>query len=433
MASWTVPLVLGLVLGACRAPLPVGLAVLLVGRLFGPPAWTLLELQYNEVHYLPGHEFSWLAGLLLCVGGSQAWGRLDWTSKARVWLGWGLLSLLLVLYPFRLLEFSPELLSALERRPEPGYSFDGIQQLLAFQQYQHGDTYWQAQRESLRYDSRSSDPGFVASLAMRSPLLFWVLGPLPGPSAVAWAAWLLTAVTAGAIYKASCRLGDPLLSLASPSLLLCLYAYVQSNYWLFIQDPWATQFLLLGLSALILWPRWPWAAVPFFTLAFGVREFDGLALVALIALYALRREKGGLGLGLLGLCLCFLLYAYHIQECQRVTEVPALPSVSARVAYSPQSGLSAMRFGSSTVLGRDVLMPLLFLVSVLAPFRVRQGAVAVLTFHSVSLLILFFFLGKGGAHYSYNITPLFCWGAGLVLAGQEWPTVRVHKNVTKKL
>jgi hypothetical protein len=418
LPSWSVPAVLGLVLGACRAPLPVAAAVLLLGRLMGPPPWTLFPLSYNEGYYLPVSEFNWMAGLSLCLGGSYAWGRLSWSKSARGWLGWGLLTLLLALYPFRMLELSPNLLSKLDEPAAPGYSFDGIQQMAAFQRYQHGDNYFEANRQAFVNDGRGFAQGFP-SLSLRSPLLFWVLGPLPTTSAVAWVAWALTALTATAVYHGSRRLGDPLLSLAGPCLILCLFAYVQSNYWLFIQDPWATQFLILGVWALMLWPKQPWAAL-LFTFAFAVREFDGLALVALLALFVWRRNKAGAGLALLGLILTIALYHYNRVECARVLGMEAVP-LSKRVAYSPEFAFLCLRFGSTTVLGRDLLMPILSMVSILAPLKVRHAPVVLMLFHAVALLIIFCFLGNGGAYYSYNIMPLFGWGAAMLLAAQECP------------
>ena len=413
-----VPFVTATVLRACtRQPLVLVLAAVLC-HLLGPPQWLLWHADYNEPFYQEQAPSNWIAGLLLWGLGWGLGSALNWTARSRRTLGLVVALTSLLAFPWRALDLSPSLLPTLDTPPAPGFVFDGQQQLKAFHLYQKGATYYEANLVAFQEDGRHFAKGF-AGLSVRSPLLFWMLGVLPGPSTVAWVGWFLAMATALTVYLASRRVADPLLSLPAPSAILCLYLYVQTNYWLFIQDPWATLALLLGLAGMLLKPRSWWVA-PALGLAFAIREFNGLLLVLLMAWDLKQRHTRRFGLSLLMLLLCFGLYHYNRVESARVIGMEAIPLWS-RIQFSPTFVATTWRFGSILLLGRDLWMPVLFVLALGAPFLNRRAPVALLSLQAWCLSSIFLFLGFGGSYYSYNTMPVAAWAAILGLAAQEWP------------
>lgn len=421
----TLPLLLGAFLGGCGAGWPVAVGVWLLTSWLGPPQWLWWSSPYNESQYLIQDASPWILSGPLILLSNQGFQLLPWTPRARSLTGVALVLTLILLYPFKIQELSPQFTQVLAQEPAPGYVFDGIQQLKAFHLYQKGFTYHEASKQSFVEDGRGFQEGFVG-LSMRSPLLFWMLGRLPNPGWLAPCSWLLSGFCALAIYLATCKLrGDPLLSLASPALFLALQSYPQSNYWLLFQDLWATQFLILGICALVFWPNSPLALMGL-ALSFGVREFNGMILVVALAVLGVRNRKL-LWTGLSLLAACLALYYYNHLEIQRVLAMQAAP-LGNRFEFSPTFAALTARFGSIRVLSRELLMPLLFLGSLLAPWLNRSLAVQLLAFQSAFLLLLFLMLGKGGAHYAFNLSPVFCWAATLGLASQEKPKTGQKAN-----
>lgn len=413
-----VPFVSALVLRASTRQPAVLIAAALLCHWLGPPQWVLWRMDYNEPFYQDQTPSNWIAGLLLWGLGWAAGSALRWDADSRRKLGLSVALLAILAFPLRAGMLSPSLLGVLDTEPAPGYVFDGQLLLKIFHLYQRGTDYYQANLMAFQQDGRHFGEGFIG-LSVRPPTLCWLLSFLPSPGLTAWVAWALTMTTTLAVYLASRKVADPLHSLPAVSLILCFYLYVQTNFWLFIQDPWGTLFVLLGLALLTLRPKSYLVSLAL-GLAFAIREFDGLLLVLFMALDLKQRNYRRLGLSLLLLLLCLGLYHYNRVESSRLLGMEAMP-LAGRMRFSLIFGAMTLRFGSILVLGRDLWMPVLLVLALLAPWLNRRAPVALISLHALSLGAIFFFLGGGGSFYSYNTIPVTAWAAVLGLAAQRWP------------
>jgi len=427
----SVPLIVGACLGASlpiRQAALVALLVLVGCNLVAPPLWLWFPAEYNEGAYLDGlnqqFRFDWTwrgFGVLLGVAAAHLGSHSGvWTSKNRPWLGIAILALTSLFYLTRVNEISPQLLTTLDIEPaNKSYSFDGIQALKFFHLYQKGMPYHEALKVALEQDSRNFQAGFKG-LGARSPVLFLALKQLPSPSWVAVAGWFFSLLTGALLFKACCKVADPVLSLATPVLFLAYFGYIQTNYWIFIQDPWVSPIFLCGVCWLILFPK-SWTSAFWFVLALSLREFYVIGPIVL-GLLSFRKYRNRSLACVVGFALCGALFTYNAQASLEVLQMPSVPW-GERFGFSPTFGFLCLRFGSILILGRDLLLPVLFCLALLAPWACRRGgdAIKILTLQVVILTVAFFCLGKGGAHYATNVIPLYLFGGTLVLASQVWP------------
>lgn len=416
----TVPFLTALVLRASTRQPAVLIAAAILCQCIGPPQWVLWRMDYNEAFYQDLSPSNWLTGCLLWGLGWASGLAIRWDAPRRRTLGLVVALLALIAFPWRAGMIAPSLLTALDTEPAPGYVFDGQMLLKVFHLYYKGMNYHQANLIAFQQDGRHFGEGFPG-MSVRSATLCWLLSFLPSPGLAAWVGWALTVTATFAVYLASRKVADPLLSLPAVSLILCFYLYFQTNYWLFIQDPWGTLFVLLALAILTLRPS-SYLVPLALGLAFAIREFDGLLLVIFVIFDLRQRNYRRLGLSLLILLLCLGLYHYNRVESARIMGMEAIP-LAGRLGFSAVFGAMTLRFGSILLLGRDLWMPVLFALALVAPWLNRRTPVWLISLHAGSLGLIFFFLGNGGSFYSFNTIPVTAWAAVLGLAGQDWPAL----------
>jgi hypothetical protein len=288
-----------------------------------------------------------------------------------------------------------------------------VQQLRAVHRYRAGLSYYEANKDAFANDARGFSPGFPG-LSLRSPFLFWIWGMLPAVSAIVPVAWLLVSLTMVTTYLAAARCGaSPLEALWLPACLSAYCLYPFTNYFMLLQDLWGTLLLLSGAALFFVGPRFRFAAALLCLCGFYVREFHILFVV--LAMFATSRgDRKLLALWAAGLVSGILLYVYNSHETVRVLEMKST-ALSERISWQPAFAWTCVRFGSVFIIGRDCLLPLLFL----GQFAVWQRSPLLsraVRFYSAVLLLLFCFLGNGGAHYAFNLVPLTLFGAALALA-----------------
>lgn len=439
----SVPLLMGLTAGAYLATgraLVVALSAwcLVLGLSQLPLAW--FPLDYNEVVYQSdvaarthGEPLLWLAGVAVTAVSALVASRASaWTASRRRKTSWTVVALLVAGFWWRVNQVSPDFLTAVDREPEPGaYHFDGQITIKALYLASRGADYFHA-----FWDAAQSDSRFLGNLegqSLRNPALFSFWRLLPTVSAVVVTAWLLVSCTMVVAYRALDRWGgQPLLSCWVPAGIAAASLYPFSNYWLFINDPWAGNLMAIT-AALLLMPRASVLASIFAALTFWCRELCGLMPLCLLALHAAQRRWRALAISVLGLVVAAVLYQYTRSMCAQVLHFSSL-GLSYRIKLSPVFALRCLHFGQQFVPARDLVLPLLLPLHVygLLRFGKSRPELGTLLLHNLLLWSAFVCLGGGAAYYGWNWTPAALVAGGAVLASSFPRTERAGRLQPKE-
>jgi hypothetical protein len=287
--------------------------------------------------------------------------------------------------------------------PPGSYTFDGHVYTNAFHHMKSGVPYYQAIHRALSERQGNAPIRSVLNIRPPFPFFLWMLLP-PDGSFIALLFFVMASLLFFASYFTMARLtNDPVLSLATPSMLGYLFVYAISAGWFTISEYWAWFFL-----AAALWARSRGLRVLFvlsFTFCLFTRELFFLPLILFLLDGLLRKDKREIGDCLIILTLSTVYYLTHFYLAWRHSLAGASSLPPFTLGHWLQGGtdfaLGSYLFGSIFIfkpLLYGAVILILYAVAAVRIFRERLTP-----FYPLAALPLaglaFFFAGVSGLYY----------------------------------